>query len=129
MHLRRLVANAFLASSLAPAKLMACTPAIGVDRDAFYRAIALPGRVASAVSLIAAVTWLIITKRWNTGRSRILIALGLVNPGWWLWDTGDCGLLAFVVGGAFALLSLGVLGFGLWHHYRTSRSTIASPGV
>ena len=109
----KLLLVALLLVALLPSAAFACTPAIGVDREAFYRMIALPGRLASAVSLLAAIAWLVVSRAPTARRSAILIALAIVNPGWWIWDIGDCGTSAFLVGGAMALLSLVLLGAGL----------------
>lgn len=128
MHPGRIATTLFLAFAVLPSRLLACTPALGVDREAFYRAIALPGRVASLISWLAAVGWFVVTRRRGGRRSWLLFALAVLNPGWLLWDIGDCGSLAFWVGGVFALLSLGVLGTGL-RQRRLSRAVTAAPGV
>jgi len=125
----RRIANAILLVALLPSEAFACTPAIGVNSEAFVRMIALPGRLATAVSVLVAIAWLAITRKPNTPRSAILIALAVVNPGWWLWGIGDCGTLAFSVGGALACLSLILLTMGLWQRKALRSAGIAPPGV
>ena len=129
MSSKRFVLSVLVAVMLAPSRAFACTPANGVNRDAFLRAITLPGCAASAVSALAAIVWLAISRERTTQRSNVLMALALLNPGWWLWGIGDCGMLAFRVGSAFAAASLAILGTGLWQRQRTSRATITPPGV
>ena len=114
---------------LAPSRAFGCTPAKGVDPDAFMRSITLPGCTASAVSALAAIVWLAISRERTTRRSNVLLALAVLNPGWWLWGIGDCGALAFQIGGLFAVASLAILGMGLWARHRTPGATITPPGV
>lgn len=83
----------------------------------------------SAVSALAAIAWLAVSGERNTRRSNVLMALALLNPGWWLWGIGDCGRLAFKVGGLFAAASLAILAMGLWQRGRRARATIAPPGA
>ena len=125
MSSKRVVLATLGAVTLAPSRAFGCTPARGLDPDAFYRAIALPGCAASAVSALAAIAWIAITRERNTRRSNVLMALAVLNPGWWLWGIGDCGTLAFEVGGLFAVASLAILARGLWQRRQRSSATIA----
>lgn len=129
MTSNRPIAGALLLVALYPAAAFACTPAIGVDSEAFLRMIALPGRLASVVSILAAIAWLVISRKPNTPRSAALIALAVFNPGWWLWGIGDCGATALWAGGALALLSLALLGAGLFQRHELRKAAIAPPGV
>jgi hypothetical protein len=129
MSLFRSIARALLAVASWPSAALACTPAIGVDPAAFYRMMALPGELASGVSVLAAVVWLIVRRTPKGSRAAILIALALLNPGWWLWGIGDCGTLAFWTGGVFAVLSLVTLGQGLWRRHVLGRTTNVALGV
>ena len=125
---RRFIA-ALVAIGLRPSVARACSPAIGVDLDAFLRGIALPGRIASAVSLVAAVAWLIASRKLRNGHNIALMTLALLNPGWLIWGIGDCGTLAFETGGAIAILSLGVLAHGLWTRRAQRQANTSFTGV
>ena len=129
MGLSRFIASALFLIALFPTVALACSPALGVDHDAFYRAIALPGRTASAISILAAIVWLVVSRSPKSRRGVILIALAALNPGWWIWGMGDCGVTAFVIGGLFALLSLVMLGKGLWNHWLLRGANGRAPGV
>lgn len=129
MNLNRFISIALLLAALYPSEAFACTPALDVDSEAFYRAIALPGQIASAVSVLAAIVWLVMSRKRDAARTFILIALAVLNPGWWMWDIGDCGTLAFLVGGAFALASLIALGTGFWSRRAIRDESVVPPGV
>ena len=129
MSSSRFIASALFVVASFPTVALACSPALGVDHDAFYRAIALPGRTASAVSIIAASVWLVITRSATSSHGVLLLALAVLNPGWWMWGMGDCGVTAFVVGGLLALVSLVTLGRGLWTRQLLRRAKSRAPGV
>jgi hypothetical protein len=129
MNLIRFTTSALLVIAWCPSIAFACTPVPGTDTDAFYRMIALPGRVASVVSVLAAIVWLVVSRSPKSSPARALIALAVLNPGWWLWDIGDCGTLAFFTGGALALLSLVIVGKGLWTRHVSRKAAIVAPGV
>ena len=129
MGLSRLVARALLLVACFPSVALACSPVSDVDRDAFYRAIALPGRAASAVSILTAIVWLVMNRGATNSRGAILIALAVLNPGWWMWGIGDCGVSAFVIGGLFAVSSLVTLGKGVWSRHLLSKARNGPPGV
>ena len=126
---RRSIAAALLSIAMSPTIARACSPAIGVDPDAFIRAIALPGRVTWGISAAAALVWLIATRKPANNRSIALLSLALLNPGLWLWGIGDCGTLAFELGGGVALLSVLLLAHGLWARRAQNRTSVSNPGV
>jgi len=126
---RRFIAAALVAIALVPTVGRACVPAIGVHPDAFLRAIALPGRIASAISVAAAFAWLLATRKPGNNHGIALIGLAILNPGWWLWGIGDCGELAFEIGGSVAVLSLVTLSHGVWTRRAARQAHIPEPSV
>ena len=110
MHVR--VAAVILICLALPSKLLACTPAPGVDQQAFYARLVRPDYEVWAVSAFAAFLWLSVGRR-RAGAPRWtwwLVGLAVLQPAWWIPGTmGDCGTLRLGAGVAVALASLFLL--------------------
>ena len=125
----RIIAGAFSLVVFFPSEAIACSPKPGVDHEAWLRAIALPGQACTGISLAAAIAWIAISREPNTRRSIILLGLGLLNPGWLLWGGGDCGITAMLIGGPMAILSLCILGRGLWLRHAARQATTTTEAL
>jgi len=94
------VATSMALLLLAPSSALACSPAPGIDRHAFYAAIERPPYLLWGVSILAAGLWaiLLFLARPHAKGARqlalLLAAFAVFQPAWWLDPMrGDCGML------------------------------------
>lgn len=125
----------FIASGmLTPRDAFACSPAPGVDPQAFYAAINSPPYLVGTVSVACAAGWLLLQahRRHGARRSRglglALAVLAVLQPAWWIGTgLGDCGMLRDSAALVVALASMALFVFGVVRLGR--RPTVDSGGA
>lgn len=102
-----------------PRLVHACSPALDVDREAFYRALARPAYGIWSVSILAALIWVIALLRQPAATRRtwvpgaLLILMAALQPAWWMDSMrGDCGRARD--GSALVVAALSLVILGLW---------------
>jgi hypothetical protein len=110
---------------LVPRAAIACSPALRLDqyaeRAAFYAAIERPAYGPWALSVVAALVWLLIARRrlgslsWVRWLAVLLLGLAIFQPAWWMDSMrGDCGMARNLNALGVAVLSVFLVSAGAW---------------